>query len=138
MKITKVEPVDLPQIVDIQKQYFSQHNYYELAYLKQMIKNKDVVFIKLVNQKHIIGYLLSYILVDHIDIYQIAIDHSFLHQGYGTQLIKELECHHLPICVEVKTTNQSAINFYLKHNFVIKKQMKKYYDTLDAYLMVKS
>lgn len=137
MEINKVSASDLPRIMEIQKKYFHNATFYELKDLSEKANNKDVIFIKLVDKSQILGYLLAYQLVDHIDIYQIVIDEQYQHQGYASLLLKELEKKQLPIFVEVSIKNDKGVRFYQTHHFKTIKVLHNYYASSDGYLMSK-
>lgn len=137
MLINKVEISDLDQIDKIQQKYFYGFNYYKRNTLLEILNNKNVIFIKIIDQNIIKGYLIAYILVDHIDLYQIATDLQYQNQGIANKLINELYEYKLPILVEVNENNIKAISFYEKQGFKLVRIIKKYYEYSDGYLYKK-
>lgn len=137
VNISKVKIIEVDDIHKISLMYFHNNSLFGISYLKKIIYDKNYIFIKISLDKKIIGYLISYILIDHIDIYKIAIDKEFRHQGYGTMLINNLFSKKLNIFAEVSVNNISAIKFYKKLNFVIVNRIKKYYDGKTDCLLMK-
>ncbi len=135
MKITKVNNSDLTFISNLQKQYFLDDWFYSKEELTKFIDNKDVIFIKVIEDKEIIGYLIAYCLTDHIDLYQIIITKSERRKSYGKQLFNCLKKYQLPIFCEVEINNKKAINFYLSLGFNKIKTIKNYFKNCDAILM---
>lgn len=134
MEIKAVELNDLNEINEIQRKFFEGFNFYKYDTLVDMVNNKNVVFIKAVENNKIKGYMIAYILIDHIDIYQIATDLLEQNKGIASNLIQRLDMYRLPIIIEVKETNQKAISFYEKHNFKLIKIMPKYYECANGLL----
>lgn len=121
-------------------------NYYE--YLKENIKEFNVEYLKkenpfLKNYVYIeknepIG-LISYSLIyDRIELEYIWTSFEHRKKGIASKLMdKMLEENSNNITLEVRTTNESAINLYKKYNFKIVSTRKNYYGNEDAYLMIR-
>ena len=137
MEITNVELQDLQQILEIEKRYFDGFEFYSLKSLNEMLDNKNVIFIKAVEKNKIVGYLIAYFVTDHIDLYQIAVDHNHLRQKIATKLEHCLSKHKLPIFIEVAESNTNAIAFYEANDYKIIKILNNYYESKNALLMRK-
>ena len=121
-------------------------NYYE--YLKGSIKEFNVEYLKKENpflknyvyleNNQPIG-LISYSLIyDRIELEYIWTSFEHRKKGIASKLMdKMLEENINNITLEVRTTNESAINLYKKYNFKVVSTRKKYYGNEDAYLMIR-
>ncbi len=120
--------------------------YYD--YLKNNIKEFNIEYLKkenpfLKNYVYIennepIG-LISYSLIyDRIELEYIWTSFEHRKKGIASKLMdKMLEENSNNITLEVRTTNESAINLYKKYNFKIASTRKNYYGNEDAYLMIR-
>ena len=121
-------------------------NYYE--YLKENIKEFNVEYLKKENpflknyvyleNNQPIG-LISYSLIyDRIELEYIWTSFEHRKKGIASKLMdKMLEENINNITLEVRTTNEGAINLYKKYNFKVVSTRKKYYGNEDAYLMIR-
>jgi ribosomal-protein-alanine N-acetyltransferase len=121
-------------------------NYYE--YLKENIKEFNVEYLKKENpflknyvyleNNEPIG-LISYSLIyDRIELEYIWTSFEHRKKGIASKLMdKMLEEKVNNITLEVRTTNEGAINLYKKYNFKIVSTRKNYYGNEDAYLMIR-
>ena len=121
-------------------------NYYE--YLKENIKEFNVEYLKKENpflknyvyleNNEPIG-LISYSLIyDRIELEYIWTSFEHRKKGIASKLMdKMLEENINNITLEVRTTNEGAINLYKKYNFKVVSTRKKYYGNEDAYLMIR-
>ena len=121
-------------------------NYYE--YLKENIKEFNVEYLKKVNpflknyvyleNNQPIG-LISYSLIyDRIELEYIWTSIEHRKKGIASKLMdKMLEENINNITLEVRTTNEGAINLYKKYNFKVVSTRKNYYGNEDAYLMIR-
>ncbi len=136
VSISKVKINEINDIHKISLIYFHNNSLFGINYLKKLIYDKNCVFVKILLDKKIVGFLISYILIDHIDIYKIAIDKEYKRHGYGTMLINYLFSKKLNIFAEVGVDNMSAIKFYKNLNFITVNKIKNYYDgKMDCLLM---
>lgn len=121
-------------------------NYYE--YLKENIKEFNVEYLKKENpflknyvyleNNQPIG-LISYSLIyDRIELEYIWTSFEHRKKGIASKLMdKMLEENINNITLEVRTTNEGAINLYKKYNFKVVSTRKNYYGNEDAYLMIR-
>ena len=120
--------------------------YYD--YLKNNIKEFDIEYLKkenpflknyvFLNNNEPIG-LISYSLIyDRIELEYIWVSFEHRKKGIASKLMdKMLEENSNNITLEVRTTNEKAINLYKKNNFKIVSTRKNYYGNEDAYLMIR-
>lgn len=84
------------------------------------------------------GIVVYDLLYDRIEIEYIIVDDNYKRQGIGSRLIKELEKNNINnITLEVRESNNEAINFYKKNGFEIVSIRKNYYGDENGYLMLK-
>jgi len=84
------------------------------------------------------GIVVYDLLYDRIEIEYIIIDNNFKRQGIGSMLLKELEKNNINnITLEVRESNNEAINFYKNNGFSIASIRKNYYGDENGYLMIK-
>jgi ribosomal-protein-alanine N-acetyltransferase len=88
----------------------------------------------------IIGYGGFINIAGDADITKIAVLKDFQRKGYGEKILAELikNCFSQgvnTITLEVRTSNEAAINLYRKNNFQIIALRKNYYGNEDAYVM---
>ena len=122
------------------------NEYYD--YLKNNIKEFNIEYLKkenpflknyvFLNNNEPIG-LISYSLIyDRIELEYIWVSFEHRKKGIASKLMdKMLEENSNNITLEVRTTNESAINLYKKYNFKIVATRKNYYGNEDAYLMIR-
>jgi ribosomal protein S18 acetylase RimI-like enzyme len=84
------------------------------------------------NEAENIGFITWIESEDSVDLLNIAISSKFSHQGYGsillTSWLHSLKSHGIKDCfLEVHTLNTRAIDFYIKHGFIINRVRKGYY-----------
>lgn len=142
IEIRKVMKKDLKEIQYICEKCFQGEDIFELA---ESLIGVEHYYVALEStSKQIIGFVIFGIyLIDtaHIMIFAVHPDHQ--RKGIGLEiLVFTLDVmHKSPIArvrLEVKVSNNPAIQFYEKNGFKIKSKLKEYYDDLsDGYLMVK-
>ena len=109
--------------------------YYNQINLHTFIKsiNHLVYLIEKPNQNLIIGMMVISTENNKIHILSIAILPEYRQSGAASQMIKYLK-ENFPqklISLYVQTSNITALNFYFKHQFKIKKHLEKYYPNLN-------
>lgn len=65
---------------------------------------------------------------------------QFQHRGFGNKIIKSIIDHNEKpsLTLHVDTQNKNALSLYKKYNFIIKKELKKFYKNKhSAYYMTK-
>lgn len=84
------------------------------------------------------GVVVYDFLYDRVEIEYICVDNQYKKLGIGTKLLKEIEKLNIKnITLEVKESNEIAINFYKKNDFKIVAIREKYYGNENGYLMIK-
>ena len=85
----------------------------------------------------IIGYLYYSLIYDRIEINQIEVVEEERKKGIASKLMEYLIKDNLSITLEVKKTNQAAINLYKKYGFKEVAIRSGYYNGIDGILMEK-
>lgn len=86
----------------------------------------------------IVGVIIYNEPYDRIEIDYIAVDENYKNKGIGSQLLKKIENNNIKnITLEVRQSNEVAINFYKKNGYKIVTIRKNYYNNEDGYLMLK-
>lgn len=90
-------------------------------------------------EKNIVGFIEILDLNDEIDIINIVVDKSHRRKKIGSQLLEYVINNNQVkrFILEVKISNEAAINLYKKFGFEIKGIRKGYYNGVDAITMVK-
>lgn len=103
--------------------------------------NNDFLKVLIYEDGSIKGILVYQYLYDRIEIDYIIVDTKYRNLGIATKLLKYLEIKHkniYNITLEVRESNLTAINFYLKNGFKEVIKRKNYYKDEDAILMIKN
>ena len=89
----------------------------------------------------IAGYILWLERKKYFRLYSLAISNDFQNRGLAKKLLEysfeSLSRANKDFSLEVKVSNESAVNLYKKYGFEIKKVLKEYYEECDGYLMYK-
>lgn len=147
VRIRKVHRDDIDRIVDIERSWqhlshWSVDSYYRLL-------NDDTFTSSFVAEIEgergtplIVGFVIFHITGDSSEIYNIAVESGQARSGIGKQLmtaaIEESARRRVRrVVLEVRKSNDPAINFYINFNFRIMGERKNYYSNPmeDAYVM---
>lgn len=137
MVIKKINNNELIYLLEIEKKFFSNSQFYSMKQLKEMFQNKNYNFIGIYENKILIGYVIVMNIDQECEIIQIAIEKQHQKNNYGSFLIKYLQEKYLKITLEVNNKNKIAINFYLKNKFKQIAVRNKYYNNVDDALILK-
>ena len=147
IKIRKVRKGDIDRIIDIERSWqhlshWSIDSYYRLLN-DDSFTSSFVAEIEDDNGRpKIVGFVIFHIAADVSEIYNIAVESSYARCGIGHQLMaaaigESNRRKASKVVLEVRKTNNPAINFYLKFKFKIGGERKNYYSNPveDAYVM---
>ena len=144
-KVRFLEKADLEQIYEIEKECFI--NPWKLSDLEyEMNENPVNKFLVLEIDGKVVGFNDFMITFNSATISQIAITKDFRRKGFGTILLNEMErCFPKEgddivenVTLEVRASNEPAIELYKKHGYeVVVKKPHYYPDGEDAIYMVK-
>ena len=144
-KVRFLEKADLEQIYEIEKECFI--NPWKLSDLEYELSENPVnKFLVLEIDGKVVGFNDFMITFNSATISQIAITKDFRRKGFGTILLNEMEkCFPKEgddivenVTLEVRASNEPAIELYKKHGYeVVVKKPHYYPDGEDAIYMVK-
>ena len=134
IKLTSNDVDYIEQIFNLEKEIF-KNSAFNIDYLKTLIKNdSSFIYIYLIDNQ-VCGYLM---VLDSIDVYEIlaiATIEECRNKGIAQELLDKIKTK--DIFLEVRKSNEKAINFYKKNNFKQISIRKGYYSdpTEDAIIM---
>ena len=113
-KLTNNDIDYIEQIFNLEKEIF-KNSAFSKSYLNTLIKgDNSFIYIYLIDDK-VCGYL---IILDSIDVYEIlaiATVEEYRNKGIAQELLAKIRIKN--IFLEVRESNQTAINFYKKNKF---------------------
>ena len=113
-KLTSADIDYIEQIFNLEKEIF-KNSAFSIDYLKTLIKNNNsFIYIYLIDNQ-VCGYLM---VLDSIDVYEIlaiATVEEYRNKGIAQELLDKIKMK--DIFLEVRESNQVAINFYKKNKF---------------------
>ena len=123
-KLTSNDIDYIEQIFNLEKEIFKS-SAFSKSYLNTLIKgDNSFIYIYLIDDK-VCGYL---IILDSIDVYEIlaiATVEEYRNKGIAQELLDKIKTK--DIFLEVRESNQVAINFYKKNRFKEISIRKNYY-----------
>ena len=123
-KLTNNDIDYIEQIFNLEKEIF-KNSAFSIDYLKTLIKNDNsFIYIYLIDNQ-VCGYLM---VLDSIDVYEIlaiATVEEYRNKGIAQELLDKIKMK--DIFLEVRESNQVAINFYKKNKFNQISIRKNYY-----------
>jgi ribosomal-protein-alanine N-acetyltransferase len=132
----------LPSVFELESELFSGEEWSEEQFREELenVPETRVYWVAL-DDKRVVGYCGILLLNDFADITTIAVVPSHRRKGLGRDMVKMMlktakERGASRMLLEVRTTNESAIEFYKKFGFVIIAERPNYYGPgLTAYVM---
>lgn len=114
-------------------------NFSNLYPLESLYNDFTKIIIYKVNNE-IVGFIHYELLYETCSLYNVIVSKEFENQGIGSSLmnymIEDSKKSNIDnIILEVKSTNEKAINLYKKYDFNTINIRPKYYDGIDAYIM---
>ncbi len=142
LHIRKAELSDLHQIVEIEERVFPDP--WTETQLKYELTEQPAALNQVAADGNtIVGYLMSHVIYDVVQLINIAVDLPLQHRGVGRLLIESfidqlMDRAPFRIFLEVSDSNLIAIQFYRKYGFKKIDLRKNYYQNGDnALVMVK-
>ena len=138
LTIRKTIKEDVLSIIDLETKYLGE-TLGDMLY-QEMNNPVSFFFTALFNNK-VIGYIGGWIIEDSLEIINLVVDVAYQRQGIGTKLINEISNVKKikEIFLDVRVTNQKAINFYNKLGFEKINERKNYYKNGDnSYVLKKT
>lgn len=142
MKYRKASVKDIDDLYEIEAKHFS-HPWTKEQFLYEITENEFSTILVAEDEDKIVGFLVYWILFDNAQICNICVRDEYRKKGIASDLfdIAETafqmhEC--FSITLEVRVSNEPAINLYKKRGFSTVCVKKGYYkDGEDAYYMMK-
>ena len=138
--LSKLTEGDIPEIVKLE-QAIHTAPWTEKSF-KNELTNPHSIFWVAKTSGQVIGYAGAWTLVDEAHITNVAVDPTFRRQGIGRKLVNELLGRSLDAgmtcaTLEVRASNQAAIELYKGFGFVEASIRRKYYpdNNEDAVIM---
>ena len=135
--IGKMEKSDIDSVFEIEKVSYGEHHWSKDAFYNE-IENKISYYLtaKDLENKEIVGYLGSWMIVDECHVTNVAVDLNYRRKKIAEQLLITLieECYKKLIkyiTLEVRVSNEPAIKLYEKFGFKSVGVRKKYYQDND-------
>jgi ribosomal-protein-alanine N-acetyltransferase len=147
VRIRKVRKGDIDRIIDIERSWhhlshWSIDSYYRLLNDDSFTSSFVAEIDSEKGRASIVGFVIFHIAADVSEIYNIAVENSYARSGVGHQLmtaaIQESSRRKASkVVLEVRKSNNPAINFYLKFNFRVAGERRNYYSNPveDAFVM---
>ncbi len=131
---------DVPQVVELERKIFKDAWSAESFFNE--IENKTISYPCVAEENgEMVGYAVSWYFSGELHISNIAVRPELRRRGYGRRLLEHLLQRfpkHEIAFLEVRKSNQAAINLYLKYKFRKLYLREHYYsDGEDAYVMVR-
>ena len=106
-------------ISEFENNYF--HDEEKMLEDNYLLKNNDNIF-EISSDDELIGYIIFHVSEDFTDIYKIFIRDGDKRKGYATMLLNKVidiskRYNSKKLMVEVRSKNNSAIEFYVKNGF---------------------
>lgn len=143
IKIRPMSNKDILAVVDIDKKSYA-HPWGVNEFFREVNYNRFGRYFVVESNNIVIGYIGSWFLSDLIHITTLAVHPDYRRKGIGEKLMNYVldlgKKEKYKTCVlEVRVSNEKAINLYKKLGFKIDKIKKEYYpdNKEDAYYMVK-
>lgn len=141
----KIMPMNLDDIDEIKimenELYKTPWNYDDFLY--EINENEFSYPFVVKEENEIIGYYIFWQLFDEINIVKLSVSKKYQGRGIGNILMEDIFNRVKilglkKIFLEVRASNDKAINLYKKHGFISKNVRKNYYDNVeDALIMEK-
>lgn len=139
MQIRKIEENEIGLIYNLSLEQFSSESW---SYSQFATSYKDInyIYIGAFENNEIASFCVANSSVDDINILLVATKNAYKRKGVAKALIDTLvilsKKENKTLSLEVKTTNEFAINLYKKCNFEVISTRKNYYkDGCDAFVM---
>ena len=141
--IRKMIKTDLSKVVDLENICFPKGGWTLAQFRYELLENPFSNLLVFEENQTIIGYIDWWITYEQAQLANIAVHPASWKHGIGQQLLNEAlqdaiekECENMTL--EVRISNERAIQFYEKNGFISVNTRKNYYDDGEnAYLMIK-
>lgn len=129
--IRKMQPDDLEQVCEIEKDNFSLP-WSEKSFLESMERNDTVFLVALVGEE-VAGYIGCYCIAGTGEITNVAVKSSRRRKGIGAKLLEKLYEEGAALdtqefFLEVRESNEAAIGLYSRQGFIKEGIRKNFYE----------
>lgn len=140
--IKRMTPEDIDGVISIEEQAYGDHHWSKDSFMNEL-NNELARYYSLFNKNNeLCGYAGCWHILDEAHITNIAISADHRRKKYGEALLKRIidDCYLEKIkyiTLEVRVSNQAAINLYTKYGFTTFGTRKGYYqnNNEDALIM---
>ncbi|MFW6007211.1 MAG: ribosomal protein S18-alanine N-acetyltransferase [Bacillota bacterium] len=131
IKIGLLSEEDLSQVMKIEYKSFnspwSRH-----SFLKDINENPYSIYLAAYNGKKLVGYIGGWLVIDELHITNLAVDPEYRKQGIATRLLNTIieiikEKEMIAVTLEVRESNEPAINLYKNNGFIQTGKRINYY-----------
>lgn len=134
--ITKMTQDDINDVIEIEKEVYGEHHWSKSSFYDELQNNLAHYFVAKNSQGENIAYVGTWHIIDEGHITTIAVKKDYMRKYIGEALIvKALEnCYEEKIkylTLEVRVSNEPAINLYSKYGFKSLGTRKGYYQDND-------
>ena len=137
--IRKLSKDDINQVAKIEKDNFSnpwKRDQFLRCY-KQKLNFSNYVYCE---SSRVLGYFVTEYIINEVHLHKVSVKKKFQNNKIGFRLIEHMIQHSKinrkeKVCLEVDSSNISAIRLYKKIGFFEVGRRKKYYESRDAILM---
>lgn len=143
VKINSMTLQDLPAILEIEQKSFSDP-WSRRSFISELTENPYAVYFVAIYKEKIAGYIGGWLITDELHITNLAVSLNCRNVGIAQALIDEIikysaEKDVKRATLEVRVTNNPAINLYRKKGFIAVGHRPKYYtnNNEDALIMWK-
>lgn len=125
-----MQETDLEKVAELEKEIFPDP--WGMIGLKESLYQNHTVLLGAWKDEKLVGYVIFYFAADEGEIVRIAVDPSVRRQGVASHLLLELEdvCEEkkiIKLLLDVRESNETAIQFYKSHGFTEDGIRKKFY-----------
>ena len=130
LSIKRIKEEDLEIIAAFEKEIFPDP--WGMIGLKESLYQNHTVLLGAWEEEKLVGYVIFYFAADEGEIARIAVEPSMRRKGVASHLLLELEniCEEKKIVkmlLDVRETNETAIEFYKSHGFTEDGIRKNFY-----------
>ena len=142
IKITKMEQDDIEAVTEIEEEVYGAHHWSKSSFYDEMSNNLAKYYSAKTLNGELIGYAGTWHIIDEGHITTIAVKKEYQRKHIGEAIIQKIldDCYKEKIkylTLEVRASNQAAINLYTKYCFNSLGTRKGYYqdNNEDALIM---
>lgn len=142
IKIRRMQKSDVDNVISIEKKAYGDHHWSKESFLNEISNELARYNCAVDNDGNLLGYSGCWQILEEVHITNIAVSPDFRRQKVGETLLKKIidDCYENKakyITLEVRVSNQPAINLYEKYGFKSLGVRKGYYqnNNEDALIM---